>query len=141
VGVPVIRLGIAAALAVAGISAGAVTYSETGDTKVIVDDHGTQRTVTLKGAKPDHVCDGDASVRIEAYDKELAQLTVVIDRAERKLTAINQRYPDRQAPVAVADRYNAILKTYKTRTTQFNSEVEKRNAILDGTGCEKADGA
>jgi hypothetical protein len=68
---------------------------------------------------------------LDGIEAEIDKSHNLTRRLARQIKAIDRRYPDHRAPGDVVDRYNALLKSYRTRLRKDNRLVDRYNTKLE----------
>ena len=131
--------------------AGAVTYGDDGTAEVtITDAQGHEETVEIAGDNGKvFMCPDGTDALLEPIDIEAGRIKITMRRVGKRMDAndknidsIDKRYPGREAPGDVVDRYNRLVKRDKRLvkrhnrlTDAYNAQIDKHNAVLDSE-CE-----
>jgi hypothetical protein len=130
-----------AAAAVTGLGlvggAGAVVYDGDGTAKVTVTDkQGHTETVEIEGdGGQNFICPDGTEAKLEPIDLRAGRIKITIRRVRRSTDAIERRYPGREAPDNVADRYNRLAKRDDRLVDAYNEAIDEHNAVLT-SDCE-----
>ncbi len=126
---------LAAGLAGLGLigGAGTVIYNHNGSTTVRIKDPqtGKVQSVSIGGTGNAFSCPAGTHKKLEPYDLAAGRIKLTLLRVRRTERALERRYPAHNAPVAVARRYNALLRRDGRLVRAFNRMVDAHNAVID----------
>ena len=119
---------------------GAVTYDDSGTPTVTVKDKkGREQSVRLtgEGDGKGYDCPRGTTDKLKPHDRRAGRIKITLRQVGKERRSIEAQYPGRTAPAEVAGRYNALVRRHNRLVTAFNSEVKKRNAVLEAE-CDPA---
>ena len=114
--------------------AGAVAYDDDGTATVKIKDRkpGTEQTVRLRGPGGKmYSCPPGTSDKLSPHDTRAGRITLTLRQVHREERKIDNQYPGRTAPAAVAARFNGLIRRHKRLIAAYNESVDRRNAILE----------
>ena len=125
---------VAGGLAALGLigGAGAVAYDDDGTTTVTVTDkQGRTESVEIAGDNGRRfLCPDGTEAKLEPIDIRAGRVKITLRRVNKRISAIEKRYPDREAPGNVVHRYNGLVKRHGRLVEGYNDAVDAHNAVL-----------
>jgi hypothetical protein len=131
-----IRRAVVAGLTGLGLIGGtaAIVYNKNGSETVKIKDPktGQVRSVSIAGATgAQYSCPSGTRAKLEPYDIEAGRIKLTLEKVRAQERAILRQYPSHRAPHAVVVRFKALGRRDSQLVSAFNTEVDRRNAILD----------
>jgi hypothetical protein len=125
---------VAGGLAALGLvgGAGAVATNDDGTTTVtITDKQGRTESVEIAGDDGRRfLCPDGTEAKLEPIDIRAGRVKITLRRVNKRINAIERRYPERKAPGNVVDRHNGLVKRHGRLVDAYNDAVDAHNAVL-----------
>jgi hypothetical protein len=93
---------------------------------------GKTESVTIEGDKGrTFACPDGTEAKLEPIDVQAGRIKITLRRVERRIVAIEKRYPNGGAPPAVVKSHDRLVRQDDRLVDAYNAQIDRHNAVIN----------